>query len=472
MKIYNSLSGCVEEFERDPTAPVGMYSCGPTVYAEAHIGNITSFIHADTLRRALITSGYDVHHVTNFTDIDDKIIAKAQREHPNSDPMAALYAVTTVYEEKVLSAMLSVGVAVEDIEFIRATESIAAMQSMILDLLSKGFAYPADDGIYFDTQSYQDHGYTYGQLTNMQDIEDTQQRITGSGDKRSVRDFALWKKAQVDEPSWPFEINGASFAGRPGWHIECSAMSKQLLGDQLDIHTGGVDLKFPHHENEIAQSTASSGNPVYADVFSHNAHLTVDGHKMSKSLGNDYVLADIESQGYSALGLRMFVLSHHYRQPLDYTEESMVMAMSRLRDLADIASARFNPTEGPKSAEIEVVRGYIRESREALLNDLDTPTSMVALGGLAKHIRDRGGVSSNDVDEFVTMLQSLDEMFGFGLSCVHDIPDDAKMLIRARATFKTNKDFAGADTIRAELFQKGIELRDTPSGTLWSYITL
>lgn len=472
MKLHNSLSGTIEEFRSDHSRKVGIYSCGPTVYAEAHIGNVTSFIHADTLRRALIADGHEVHHVTNFTDIDDKIIARAQREHPELDPMSALFAITRKYEEKVLEAMRSVGVDVDNIEFIRATESIAAMQSMIVDLYRKGFAYPASDGIYFDIMRYQEGGFTYGQLAHIQDEEEVQQRVTSATDKRSPRDFALWKLQQDGEPSWPFEIDGINYSGRPGWHIECSAMSKQCIGDQIDVHTGGVDLKFPHHENEIAQSTASSGDSVYAKVFSHNAHLTVDGRKMSKSLGNDYLISDIGNQGYSPLGLRMFVLSHHYRQPLDYTDESMRESMARLKDLADIASARHNPVETDKSAEMDAIHGFVRTSKEALLDDLNTPVAMVALGGLAKHIRDRGGVASSDIEEFCEILKSLDSMFGFGLAGVEDISESHKSLIQERAAKKKERDFAAADEIRADLLAQGIELRDTPTGTQWSYVTL
>ena len=283
LRLFNSLGKKIEVFKALKDKTVRIYTCGPTVYERAHIGNLASFIYADTLHRVLSSAGYKVEHVMNITDVDDKTIAASRQEFPDDDPKEALKKLTGKYEKLFMKDLEAVGINTREIKFVRATDNVELMQKLIQKLLDAGIAYIADDGIYFSISKYQAAGKTYGQLVEVTADSTEESRINNDDyDKDNAHDFALWKKAKPDEPAWDFTVDGKDMAGRPGWHIECSAMSAHELGQPFDIHTGGVDLKFPHHENEIAQSTAADGD-ILASFFIHSEHLLVDDQKMSKS---------------------------------------------------------------------------------------------------------------------------------------------------------------------------------------------
>lgn len=296
LKLHNTLSKKIEVFQPLNPELVTIYSCGPTVYDHAHIGNLSAFITADTLRRVISANDYSVKHVMNFTDVDDKTIRRSRETYPDQDAMDALRTLTREYGELFLEDMRTIGNDTDALEFIKAADdtTIEGMRQMISQLHQNGFAYVADDGVYFSIDAYKKSGKTYGQLVEITDSNTSEQRIQNDEyDKDSAHDFALWKTKKPGEPAWGFTLGGVDLSGRPGWHIECSVMSKQGLGRPFDIHTGGIDLAFPHHENEIAQSTAGESDPTYARVFVHNEHVLVDGKKMSKSLGNFYTLQDL-----------------------------------------------------------------------------------------------------------------------------------------------------------------------------------
>ena len=288
MELYNSLSKKVEKLK--PTNDtVSIYSCGPTVYNRAHIGNLSAYIVADVLRRTVKATYGSVKHVMNYTDVDDKTIKASKNKYPNEEPAVALEMLTDHYIEVFLKDMELVGNSVSDIDFIRATDpkTIGGMKALIRKLYEEGFAYVAEDGIYFSIKDYKEAGNKYGQLVDLSNCTLSKERIENDEyDKKDIHDFALWKKKKEGEPAWEFILDGKDITGRPGWHIECSVMSEMNLGVPFDIHTGGIDLKFPHHENEIAQSTAFRSNKTYARFFVHNEHILIDGKKMSKSLNN------------------------------------------------------------------------------------------------------------------------------------------------------------------------------------------
>ena len=298
---------------------------------------MSAFIYVDTLRRLLAFSGYSVHHVMNITDVDDKTIKRSQTEYPEDSAETAIKNLTTVYEASFKNDIASIGIETDKFEFIKATDSIAIMQQLIRRLYEHKFAYIADDGIYFSIEAYERSGKKYGQLVEIDTSNTSQARINNDEyDKQSAHDFALWKFMQPNEPAWSFEIDGKDYLGRPGWHIECSAISTDALGQPFDIHTGGVDLMFPHHENEIAQSTADQDSPAYSEVFLHNEHILVDNQKMSKSLGNSYTLDDILEHSFQPLAFRLLVLQSHYRKQADFTWEILDSAQKRLTELKNI----------------------------------------------------------------------------------------------------------------------------------------
>lgn len=334
MKLYNTLTKNEEEFKPIEAGEVSIYSCGPTVYDHIHIGNLASFIYADELRRSLEAEGHKVRHVMNITDVDDKTISKSQQKYPDLDPKEALHKLTKEYEEIFMRDMQSVGNDVNAIEFVRATDYIPQMQDLIRRLHKDGFAYLADDGVYFSIEAYKKSGKTYGQLTPIDSQNTSVSRIQNDEyDKESIHDFALWKLRKDNEPAWDFELEGNDLTGRPGWHIECSAMSTTLLGQPFDIHTGGVDLIFPHHENEIAQSTAGISEDYLAKLFFHNEHLLVDGKKMSKSLNNFYTLEDITEKGFDPLAFRLMVLQSSPKNQANFSWEILGAAQNRFNKL-------------------------------------------------------------------------------------------------------------------------------------------
>lgn len=464
MKLYNSLSSKDEELGSN-TKEITIYSCGPTVYDRVHIGNLASFIANDTLRRALIINDFKVKHAMNITDVDDKTIKRSIKEFPKSEPMSALKALGKKYEKYFIDDLRAIGYDLDAVSFIRATESIKEMQGIIDGLAKCQIAYAADDGIYFSLKKYQELGGNYGLLADISSASRSSSRIDNDEyDKESISDFALWKKQKGSEPSWPYQFGSTDMNGRPGWHIECSAMSKKLLGQPFDIHTGGVDLRFPHHENEIAQSIGCGAQDTYANIFMHNEHLLVDGKKMSKSLNNFYVLSDLTSKGYDPTAFRLLILQSHYQNQVNFTFQGLESAQSRLTNLRQMADLRFQLGDDDQS-KIDY-KGYTNKLKSTAADNLNTPKCLEILGAIQSDL-EKNRPSKEQESELLSLLEVIDRLFGLSLLGSRDIDTELKNLIAKREEARLESDFQAADAIREQLLDSGIELKDSSSGSLW-----
>jgi cysteinyl-tRNA synthetase len=462
MKIHNTLTRQTEEFSPLNNDSVRFYSCGPTVYDHVHIGNLSAYIMVDTLRRVLAASGYKVQTVMNFTDVDDKTIRRSQELYPELAPEEALQKLTRNYEQVFLDDTQKVGIDTNALTFVRATESIEGMRALITDLYEDGFAYVTDDGVYFSIDKYRASGKIYGQLSKLNAQNTSAARIDNDEyDKESVHDFALWKVRKAGEPSWPFELDGRDLAGRPGWHIECSVMSVNNLGQPFDIHTGGVDHIFPHHENEIAQSTAGKGD-LYAKYFVHNEHLLVDGKKMSKSLNNFYTIRDIQEKGYDPLAFRLMVLQSHYRNQSNFTWENLGAAQNRLRKYQAFADLRWQVRKEIPDINIEYATNQMMEH---IQSDLNIPP---ALAQINRDIDKADVIFEVNKKGFVRYLELIDSVLGLELLHSDDITEAQKAFIAQRQEAREAKDWAKSDELRNELHEQGIVVRDTDYGPVWS----
>lgn len=467
MKLHNTLTRSVEEFKPLDATEVRMYSCGPTVYDQIHIGNLSSFIYADTLRRSLKAQSLNVRHVMNITDVDDKTIKASKAKFPEEDAKEALSKLTNEYSDLFMADMEAIGNNIGATEFIYATKSIEAMRRLIAELHEDGFAYIADDGVYFSIEKYRASGKKYGQLTEITDANTSNARIANDEyDKDSVHDFVLWKTAKPGEPSWEFELDGKDMQGRPGWHIECSAMSVSKLGQPFDIHTGGVDLIFPHHENEIAQSTGGKGS-IYAQFFFHNEHLLVKGKKMSKSLNNFYALQDIRDKGYDPLAFRLMVLQSHYRSQSSFTWETLEAAQNRLNNYRRMADLRYQTIDDDTAANYEDLDKYRDNILASLFDDLNTPQALAHLSKLEEIITTQL-FATDELDAFNKFLEDMDAVLGLGLLDSTDITDEQKQLISDRQQAREAKDWPKSDEIRDELHAHGLTINDTDHGPIWS----
>ena len=481
MRLHNTLTKQIDEFQSLDGVTAKIYSCGPTVYNHAHIGNLSAYIYADTLRRTVQLAGYQTKHVMNFTDVDDKTIRDSKVDYPDDEPMGALQKLTAKYEKIFLDEMKLVGNDVEAIHFVKATDNIAKMQKLIMHLLEQGIAYLAEDGIYFSISEYT-KTRKYGQLSYINPADISHERIDNDEyDKGEVRDFALWKKQKPGEPAWEFKVNGVSYAGRPGWHIECSVMSTDNLGQPFDIHTGGVDLIFPHHENEIAQSTAGDQPEQYAQFFVHNEHLLVEGKKMSKSAHNFYTLPDINERGYSGLNFRMLILQSHYRSASNFSWSNLAAAKNRLANWRHVAELRWqladdisspisggdstvnsqsSPIRGGGSEATGGVNDALANAADALQNDLDTPNALKFI--------DQAFDVANSKSDINTVINFVDKYLGLKLAnSTPDITAEQKQLIAERLAARRNKDWAMSDQLRDQLLEQNISLKDTKNGTEW-----
>lgn len=465
MKLFNTLNKKSEEFKPITANTANIYSCGPTVYGHIHIGNLSSFIFADTLRRVLAAGGMKVEHVMNFTDVDDKTIKRSLEQYPKLSAHEALKRLTSENIDVFLKDMKSIGNDTGAMTFVKATAHIDAMKRHIEKLVKGGFAYVTDDGVYFSIAAYKKSGKVYGQLVDIADSPFSSARIDNDEyDKESAHDFALWKKQKDGEPSWPFNIDGKDLTGRPGWHIECSVMSEETLGIPFDIHTGGIDLIFPHHENEIAQSTAGKDSPLMANFFAHNEHLLIDGRKMSKSLNNFYTLENITSKGFEPLALRLLLLQAHYRKQSNFTWESLESAASRLLNLRAFADLRFQPLKGGIGEdEIDLIKNHIKT---ALSDDLSTARAFAALANLESMAEPRG-ISHEAIDAFKDFIGWIDDLFGLNLSKSKDVSKEHKTLLEKRLKARSEKDWAASDKLRDKLEQEGIGVRDGADYYIW-----
>lgn len=466
MKIYNTLTRKKEEFVPIEPGKVRMYVCGPTVYNLIHIGNARPMIVFDTVRRYMEHKGYEVNYVSNFTDVDDKIIQKAIEEGVDAAAVSRRY----IDECKKDMAALNVKPATAHP---LATEEIGGMLEMIRTLIDKGHAYMADDGtVYFRTRSFRE----YGKLShkNLDDLRGGNRTLLVSGEdqKEDPLDFVLWKPKKEGEPYWDSDW----CQGRPGWHIECSVMSKRYLGDEIDIHAGGEDLIFPHHENEIAQSEAANGKP-FARYWMHNAFLNIDSKKMSKSLGNFFTVREI-GEKYDLQVLRFFMLSAHYRSPLNFSEELMEAARSgyeRIVTCVDnlkflLSNAGKEELNAEETAKLEEAAGFAEKFDQAMDDDFNTADAISAIFELVKFINTNTGAGSGRAylralkDETVR----LSDICGLIVDRREELLDsDIEELIRERQEARKARDFARADAIREELLAKGILLEDTREGVKW-----
>lgn len=466
MRLYNTRTHQVDEFHPLRDNEVRMYSCGPTVYNHAHIGNLSSYIYADILRRTLKANGYNVKHVMNFTDVDDKTIRDSHRDYPDDQPMLALQRLTKHYEQVFLDEMTAVGNNIHDVTFVKATDNIDIIQRLIRRLLSQGEAYVTDDGIYFSIAKYRQNR-TYGQLSHVDfaDQQTTDRVAADEYDKDQVHDFALWKRQKPGEPAWDFQLaDGTDMPGRPGWHIECSAMSTRNLGQPFDIHTGGVDLIFPHHENEIAQSTAGDQPELYANFFVHNEHLLVNGKKMSKSAHNFYTLPDLAAKGYDPLDFRMLVLQSHYRSATDFSWQNLQAARNRRRHWRNIAELRHQISDNPSQEQTDQIHHLVEQALADLSNDLDTPNALKYFDAAY----DCFSPQQTDLAALDYLVQSTDQLLGLGIAkSTPDIGETDYALIDQRQTARQTRDWTKSDQLRDKLQSRGINIMD---GTrpIWS----
>ena len=442
-----------------------MYVCGPTVYNYIHIGNARPMIVFDTVRRYFEYKGYDVNYVSNFTDVDDKIIKKAIEEQVSAQEISQRY----IAECKKDMAGMNVKPATKHP---LATEEICGMVEMISELIEKGYAYEKNGTVYFSTRKFKD----YGKLShkNLDDLRSGGRSllVSGEDEKEDPLDFVLWKPKKEGEPFWKSPWSD----GRPGWHIECSVMSRKYLGEQIDIHAGGEDLIFPHHENEIAQSEAANGKE-FARYWMHNAFLNIDNRKMSKSLGNFRTVREISEQ-YDLQVLRFFMLSAHYRSPLNFSAELMEASkngLERILNATDnlkhlIASVAAEEMSAEEKEAFSKTDAYVEEFEKAMDDDFNTADAIAAIFELVKYANTTATAESSKeyLRGLLDRIVKLGDVLGLILDKKEELLDaDIEKLIEERQAARKAKDFARADAIRDELLEKGIILKDTREGVQW-----
>lgn len=467
MRFYNTLTKKKEEFIPLEEGRVRMYVCGPTVYNFIHIGNARPMIVFDTARRYMEYRGYEVNYVSNFTDVDDKIIAKALEEGVSSEEISQRYIAEC---KKDMEAMNVRPATTHPL----ATQEIGGMIRMIETLMEKGYAYNVDGTVYFRTRQFKE----YGKLShkNLDDLRSGGRSllVTGEDQKEDPLDFVLWKPKKEGEPSWPSPWS----EGRPGWHIECSEMSKKYLGDEIDIHAGGEDLIFPHHENEIAQSECCNGRP-FARYWLHNAFLNIDNRKMSKSLGNFFTVREI-GEKYDLQVLRFFMLSAHYRSPLNFSAEIMESsknALDRICTAVEMLNHLLDNGAGALTdAERQLMKesaGFRAEFERSMDDDLNTADAIAAVFELVKFANTHA--DENSSREFLEALKkeilALCDVLGLIVERKTEALDgEIEALIEERQAARKAKDFGKADEIRDRLLAMGITLKDTREGVQWKRI--
>ena len=471
IRVYNTMSGQLEEFKTVEEGKVKMYVCGPTVYNYIHIGNARPIIFFDTVRRYLEYRGYDVKYVSNFTDVDDKIINKANEEGVTIDEIVKRYIAAFLEDTAKLN------LKEEGMIRPKATENIGEMIKMIKELESKGYAYAIDGDVYFEVEKYED----YAALSH-HNIEDLKSgaRIDIDTRKKSPVDFALWKSAKEGEPFW----NSPWGKGRPGWHIECSAMSKKYLGDSFDIHGGGQDLIFPHHENEIAQSKCSHGGE-YGRYWMHNGYLNIRGEKMSKSKGNFFTLRDI-LKDYDGNMIRFFMLSSHYRKPIDFSDEELEMAKTAIERIENTilrAEEVLKETPTGITENLQEISEFLETSKKKFEDGMDDDfNTAIAIGTVFEMVK--------EINRFIDLTQKSKEglqvlrnsvefikqividVLGIKLNLemkVEGLSNElVELILDLRMNAKKDRNFALADDIRNRLSNLGIEIKDGKDKTAWT----
>ena len=480
VRFRNTLGRREEEFVPQRPGEVRLYTCGPTVYNHAHIGNLRTFLFEDLLKRSLTLLGYRVLHVMNLTDVDDKTIRGAQEKG------VSLAEFTAPYVESFHADLAALGVVPAD-HYPRATDpaSIARMHEIIARLFERGHAYESDGSVWFRIASDEDYGRLSG--ARPEDGRTGDRVAQDEYEKEDVKDFVLWKGAKPDEPSWDSPWG----PGRPGWHIECSAMSALLLGETLDIHCGGVDNIFPHHENEIAQSESATGK-LFARYWLHSEHLIVDGQKMSKSLGNQYVLGDLLDRGLDPRAIRYALVSVHYRQKLNFTFEGVRAAAAALQRVDEMLF-RLRHYEASRGKELSVqdkdkdkgfqprVDGFLAEFEAGLADDLNVSASLAALFDFVREVNaaiEAGALGAGDPAAIEAALRRADTALGViffegkrdataASKPQGPTEEEIEVWIEKRKEARARRDFAESDRIRDELAAAGVVLEDTPQGTRW-----
>jgi len=476
VKLYNTLTRKVEEFQPLEDKKVRMYTCGLTVYSHPHIGNWVAYIYWDVLVRTLKASGYEVERVQNITDVghltsdedagEDKMLNGALKEGLTAWEVAEKYIKVADHEAFDLLRLHRPG------HMPRATEYINQQIDFVKALEEKGYTYVIDDGVYFDTSKLEN----YGELARL-DIEGLQfgKRVEDTG-KKNPTDFAVWKFSNPDEKR-DMEWDSQWGKGFPGWHLECSVMARELLGDQIDIHTGGIDHIPVHHTNEIAQTEAIT-NKKFANFWIHANHIKVDGTKMSKSLGNIYTLEDIVKKGYDIQAFKLLVLSKHYRTEGNFTWKILEAAQNRLNNWQAAADLRWqirhssedwNPEkEGETTQQEELIIQAAQQIKLALENDMDTPLVVSSVDEILSMV-EKQGIESTTENSFNELLKDIKELLGIDL-LKPDISEEQKQLIKEREDAREVKDWSRSDEIRLQLKKQGIDVKDTPHGSIWNRI--
>ena len=465
MKLYNTLTRKKEEFIPIEDGKVSMYTCGPTVYDYIHVGNARPMVVFDTLRRFFKYKGYEVKYIVNFTDIDDKVIDKANEENTSYKEIADRYI------EAFMEDAEGLNIYEEETIHPRATEFIKPMVDFIQGLIDKKAAYNVDGNVYFNIDSAKN----YGKLSK-KNIDEliSGSRVEVSGEKKNPIDFALWKKAREGEPSWdsPWGL------GRPGWHIECSVMARALLGDTIDIHAGGEDLQFPHHENEIAQSETLT-EKTFANYWMHNGMLNIENKKMSKSLGNFFTVKDI-AEKYDLETLRFFLLSAHYRTPMNFSREIMEQTKSGLDRLYNgkknleylLGKSEDRELLDEEKTELDKIENFKLDFIRGMEDDLNTADAIAAIFELVRY--SNGNIDENTpksiIERAYNNLIELSNVLGILNKQDEILEEEIIQLIEKRTQARKDKDFKLSDDIRDSLLEKGIILEDTQEGVKWKRI--
>ncbi|HYC11158.1 MAG TPA: cysteine--tRNA ligase [Nitrososphaerales archaeon] len=458
LRLFNSMGRRLQVFTPLREGEVRMYTCGPTVWNYAHIGNFRTFVFEDLLRRYLRFKGYRVTQVMNITDVEDKIIKGMKRFGKSRKELSDFF------EAAFKEDLAALGVEPADI-YPRATEHIDEMVTLINRLLAGGYAYRSDDGsYYYDISKFP----RYGALSGIRpgELKAGARVAQDEYEKDEASDFALWKAWDPDdgEVYWETELG----KGRPGWHIECSAMSMKYLGEEFDIHTGGVDNKFPHHENEIAQSEAATGKK-FVSYWLHSAHLSVSGAAMHKSVGNEVYLRDLLKAGWDPKCIRLFLAAGRYRDQADLTDENLKQATAQCERLRDFVG-RLRSAEGAQNAGAELAAKLLAGFEAAMDDDLNTADALASVFDIVKKgntLMDSGRLGAEAAGALLSALRRIDEVLGIMTFEEDVLPERTAKLIADREEARRRRDFAAADRIRAQLLDEGIVVEDSPKGTVW-----
>ena len=451
IKFYNSLTQKKEEFVPIQKGNVGLYTCGPTVYDYSHIGNFRTFLFEDLLKRVLLAFGYKVHHVMNITDVDDKTIKKANDEKKELNEITNKYTEFFLKDSKLLRIL-------EANHYPKATDHVPEMIQMIEVLIDKKFAYKSKDGsVFFKISKYSD----YGRLVNLSNSTIlNEEQLSDEYDLDSINDFALWKSYKKEDGKVLWDSPWGK--GRPGWHIECSAMSTKFLGDHFDIHCGGVDNKFPHHENELAQSVCSLDSP-FVNYWLHSEFLTVEGRKMSKSLNNYYIISDLVEKGFTYEDFRFIILSAHYRSKVNFSIKRKDEAKSAIRRIEEVRQRLLDISkEISNTLPIEA-----NDFNESLMDDLDTPKALAIFFNwvrLTNQNIDKKNISEDEAKAGNAFIKYFNSIFAV-LDDLSELPAEIQSLVDSREDYRKNKEWQKSDIIRNKLLSLGWKLKDTPLGT-------